>query len=209
MIRLKSKRGQETLARILEEAVQYASIQGLESLTIGNLSKALDLSKSGLFGHFGSKLELQKFVVDAAQKVFREAVIEPAESMPFGKDRLLAVCTGWLNYLEHFRGGCFFAAATAEFDGRPGEVNDMLREIMTGWLKFLRREVIEAQKTGGLSPNLDPDQAVFELQSIVMGANWFNQLLDDHTALARARTAIARLFDLEPGNGGYTHGRGF
>lgn len=192
---MKSQKGTETLNRILEEAVQMASLQGLESLTIGNLSKTLTLSKSGLFAHFGSKLELQKLVVKTAVKIFEETVIEPVKGMPYGKERLIKLCDGWLSYLEKntFRGGCFFAAATSEFDGRPGEIRDMLQQIMSGWLKFLRREILKAQRSGELSADLVPEQTVFELQSIVMGANWHMQLFGDIQAIQRAKKSIALL----------------
>lgn len=193
---MKSQKGIETKNRILEEAVQIASLQGLESLTIGMLSKSLALSKSGLFAHFGSKLELQKFVVKAAGRIFEETVIDPVKDLPYGKERLMKLCAGWLSYLEQntFRGGCFFAAATSEFDGRPGEIRDMLQHIMGGWLKFLLREIVEAQRAGELPEDLRPEQAVFELQSIVMGANWHTQLFGEIQAIERAKQAIARIF---------------
>ena len=65
---------------ILERAVEVASEEGLEGLTIGRLSSELGLSKSGLFGHFGSKEELQLAAVDAASAIFVREVVEPALS---------------------------------------------------------------------------------------------------------------------------------
>lgn len=202
---MKSQRGIETQNRILEEAVQIASLEGLESLTIGTLSKSLALSKSGLFAHFGSKLELQKIVVKAAEKIFEETVIEPVKGLPYGKERLMKLCAAWLSYVEQntFRGGCFFAAATSEFDGRPGEIRDILKHIMGGWLRLLRKEIVEAQHVGQLNADLLPEQAVFELQSIVMGANWHMQLFGDINAIEQAKKSIERLFsyDKEGGQG--------
>ena len=52
-------KGAETRGAILERAVQLASEDGLDGLTIGRLAAALDLSKSGLFAHFESKEGLQ------------------------------------------------------------------------------------------------------------------------------------------------------
>jgi AcrR family transcriptional regulator len=48
-----------TRQAILERAVDVASVEGLEGLTIGRLARELEMSKSGLFAHFGSKEELQ------------------------------------------------------------------------------------------------------------------------------------------------------
>jgi AcrR family transcriptional regulator len=173
---------------ILERAVAVASEEGLEGLTIGRLSSELGLSKSGLFGHFGSKEELQLAAVDAASAIFFDEVVKPALKEPEGAPRLRAYCDGWVGYLERevFSGGCFFAAASAEFDGRPGAVRDRLREGQGAWLDELAKQASSA----GLD---DADQFVFEVYSLVQGANARYQLYDDPDAFARARRAIDRL----------------
>src|ERR1700755_2113673 len=58
-------KGEQTRAAILERAVDLASAEGLEGLTIGRLAAELEMSKSGLFAHFGSKQELQLAAGDA------------------------------------------------------------------------------------------------------------------------------------------------
>ena len=173
---------------ILERAVEVASEEGLEGLTIGRLSSELGLSKSGLFGHFGSKEELQLAAVDAAGAIFFNEVVRPAQSEPEGRPRLRAYCHGWVGYLERevFSGGCFFAAASAEFDGRPGPVRDKLRDGQRTWLD-------ELTKQATLAGAEDPDQTVFEVSSLVQGANAAYQLFDDEGVFSRARRAIDRL----------------
>ena len=173
---------------ILERAVGVASEQGLEGLTIGRLSSELGLSKSGLFGHFGSKEELQLAAVDAASAIFVREVVEPALTEPEGAPRLRAYCESWVGYLERkvFSGGCFFAAASAEFDGRPGPVRDKLRDGQGAWLTELAKQA----KLAGAE---DPEQLVFEVSSLVQGANASYQLFEDEDAFARARRALERL----------------
>ena len=173
---------------ILERAVEVASEEGLEGLTIGRLSSELGLSKSGLFGHFGSKEELQLAAVDAASAIFVREVVAPALAEPEGAPRLRAYSESWVGYLERkvFAGGCFFAAASSEFDGRPGPVRDKLRDGQGQWLGELANQA----KLAGVE---DPDQLVFEISSLVQGANASYQLFDDEDAFARARTAIERI----------------
>jgi hypothetical protein len=98
----------------------------------------------------------------------------------------------WLEYVrgEVFRGGCFFAAAAAEFDGRPGPVRDRVAAIMKEWLATLRRSVSEAQGAGQLDAEADPAQLAFELNALEMGANWAFQLHGDRQAFSRARSAM-------------------
>jgi AcrR family transcriptional regulator len=173
---------------ILERAVEVASEEGLEGLTIGRLSSELGLSKSGLFGHFGSKEELQLAAIDQANAIFLREVIEPALGEPEGPARLSAYCDRWVGYLERkvFSGGCFFAAASTEFDGRPGLVRDKLRDGQRAWLG-------ELAKHAKLAGAEDPEQLVFEVYSLVQGANASYQLFEDEEAYVRARRALARL----------------
>jgi AcrR family transcriptional regulator len=177
---------------ILEAAVDVASAEGLEGLTIGRLADALRLSKSGLFAHFGSKQDLQLATVEAARATFIERVVQPALARERGIGRLWGLCDEWLRYAETevFRGGCFFAAASAEFDSRPGPVRDRIAAIMTEWLGTLERAVREAQAAGGLSASAEPAQLAFELNALAQGANWAHQLLGDEGAFVRARTAM-------------------
>ncbi len=185
-------RGERTRQAILEAAVHVASAEGLEGLTIGRLAAELSMSKSGLFAHFGSKEELQLATVEAARVIFIREVIGPAFEAEHGMPRLWKLCDIWLGYVRGgvFRGGCFFAAAAAEFDGRPGPVRDGIAKIMKEWLATLRRAVTEAQGAGQLDKEVDPTQLAFEFNALEMGANWAFQLYDDKQAFARARAAI-------------------
>ena len=64
--------GERTRAAILREAVNLATVDGLEGLSIGNLADKLGMSKSGLYAHFGSKEELQLATVDEAARTVLE-----------------------------------------------------------------------------------------------------------------------------------------
>ena len=184
--------GERTRHAILETAVHIASAEGLEGLTIGRLAAALSMSKSGLFAHFGSKEDLQVATVEAARAIFIREVIKPAFESTQGLLRLWKLCDIWLSYVQSgvFRGGCFFAAAAAEFDSRPGQVRDRIAEIMKEWLSTLRGAIVEAQQAGQLDKEVDATQLAFEFNSLELGANWAFQLYGDMRAFKRAREAI-------------------
>ncbi|MEA2480453.1 MAG: hypothetical protein QOJ07_2375, partial [Thermoleophilaceae bacterium] len=55
---------------ILGRAVDMASTDGLEGLTIGRLAADLEMSKAGVIGHFGSKEALQLAALEQAIEVF-------------------------------------------------------------------------------------------------------------------------------------------
>lgn len=185
-------KGARTRESILRVAVNLASVEGLEGLTIGRLAHELKMSKSGLFAHFGSKEELQLATVEMARKIFVAYVIRPALAHPEGMPRLWALCDRWLGHVETrvFEGGCFFTAASFEFDSRPGPVRDSIVVAMREWLRILSRAVDEARKAGHLNMAVDPQQFAFEIYSLAIGAHWGFQLLGDKKALCKARPNI-------------------
>jgi AcrR family transcriptional regulator len=184
-------RGDRTRQAILARAVQIASAEGLEGLSIGRLAGELDVSKSGLFAHFGSKTDLQLATIDAAREIFIEEVIWGSRTGS-GIGRLLSLADAWLDYMEGevFVGGCFFAAASAEFDSRPGPVRDSVASMMGEWLLALEAAIQDAQDAGELPSGLDSETLAFEINSLGLGANWAFQLYRDKAAFERARRAI-------------------
>src|SRR5277367_5361290 len=185
-------RGARTREAILRRAVNIASVEGLEGLTVGRLAEDLKMSKSGLFAHFGSKEDLQLATVEAARQFFIDRISRPAMSAPRGMPRLWFLVETWLRHVESklFAGGCFFTAASFEFDGRSGPVRDRIVEIMREWMATLDRAVVEAQKAGHIDPHTNATLLAYEVQALGLGAHWSCQLLDDPAAYTRALAVI-------------------
>ena len=185
-------KGARTRQSILDRAVDLASLEGLEGLTIGRLADDLGLSKSGLFAHFGSKEELQLAVIEKARQRFISTVVRPALSEPRGYPRLLGLCRSWLRYVKSgtFPGGCFFAAASFEFDGRPGPIRDIIATLMDDWIATLEKAIRMAKDEGHLDRAVDPAQLAFELNALFFGANFAYYLRGDRKAVSRAEHAV-------------------
>ena len=182
----------KTRQEILRVAMDIASAEGLEGLSIGRLASELKMSKTGIFAHFGSKVQLQLATVDAAKQVFLQQIVQPALKHSRGKARLEAMLENWIGYVERivFRGGCFFAAASAEFDSRPGAVRDEIANLTKAWLVALQDEIAFARSSGEIRTSVDPVQLAFEVHAYVQEANWAFKLFNDKSAFARARRAI-------------------
>jgi AcrR family transcriptional regulator len=185
-------KGDRTRATILDRAVDLASAEGLEGLTIGRLAAELRMSKSGLFAHFGSKQELQLATVAAAGERFRVTVIEPAMSTPEGAPRLRALTERYLDHLDLYTGGCFWGAASAEYDDRPGPVRDAVAAALDAWMAAL----VHHARLAGVA---DPERYAFELYAVVMGANARYRLSGDRRVFDHARAALERLAAELPG----------
>jgi AcrR family transcriptional regulator len=190
-----TEKGAQTREAILERAVDLASVEGLEGLTIGRLAAELRMSKSGLFGHFGSKQELQLATIGAAAERFKGKVIDPALEFPDGAPRLRAMADRYLDQLGDYSGGCFWAATSAEYDDRPGPVRDAIAGALDAWLGELERQA----RVAGVE---NPERFAFELYSLVMGTNSRYRLSGDARVFDYAREAVDRLLRELPGETG-------
>ncbi len=185
-------RGEQTRRLILDRAMNIASVDGLEGLSIGRLAADLEISKSGVFTHFGSKEELQLATVRAAAEVFVAEVVIPAEEHPPGLRRIWAMCEAHLAYLwpPVFSGGCFFYAATAEFNARPGRVRDEIAASQLRWRRRNIRDIEEAKAAGEIAADTDAPLLAFELNALAGAGGGDALLYDDASAVTLARTAI-------------------
>jgi len=190
-------KGEETRAQILAAAVEMASQGGFESLTIGSLAERTGMSKSGLFAHFGSKIELQLATLDEAARQFTETVFMPALKAPRGVRRLKALHEAWLTWPQrnNLPGGCPMDAASREYDHRPGP----MRDAVLARHRQVERECTKAVQmcidTGELAKDTDASQVAFEFLSIILGS--FRSELVDGVELAtrRARAAFDRMIE--------------
>jgi AcrR family transcriptional regulator len=186
--------GERTREAIVREAVSLATLDGLEGLSIGNLAGALEMSKSGIYAHFGSKQDLQLATVDEARRIFQAQVIEPALAAPAGIAQLVALCDAFFDYLGRrtFPGGCFFAGAALEMGSRPGPVKEQIAAFQGGFTTLIRQFVVTAREQHELPADEDPDALTFELNGIILAANTSFVLRDDDAALDLARTVVRR-----------------
>ncbi len=197
---LKTK-GERTRHTILDVAASLATEEGLEPLSIGRLAEATELSKSGLYAHFGSKEELQLATVDHAAALFVREVIAPAREAPRGLARVWALCENMIDYSERqvFPGGCFFAATSSEFNNRPGHVRDRIQTMVRTWLSYLEHAVEQAQETGELTQGLSARALAFQLDAFAQAANAQYQLFQTDAVFGEARRAVReRLESLRP-----------
>jgi AcrR family transcriptional regulator len=188
-------KGTATRDTILLHATELASRVGLSGLTIGALADDLDLSKSGLFAHFGSKEALQTRVLDYAASEFIEAVVRPALHEPRGEPRLVALFERWLAWDRNgsFPGGCVFVAAASELDDRPGPVRDRLVELQREWLQVLAISFQKGIDAGRFKSDADPAQFAQDVHGVMLAFHHAGRLMADPEAESRARRAFNTL----------------
>ncbi|OWQ88503.1 TetR family transcriptional regulator [Roseateles aquatilis] len=189
----KTARSELTQSAIVDVALEMARLDGLDSLSIGEVAKRLNLSKSGVFSRIGSREALQGAVLDAFEKAFQQEVILPALREPRGLPRLDAMVRRWLARVEGPHGNCLYVAGAFEYDDRDGELRDRLLEGVRRWRSTLRRTLVQAQEAGHLRPDADLDQLIFELDGLFTALVREVRFLRSPGAVDRAWTSYQRL----------------
>jgi AcrR family transcriptional regulator len=186
-------KGQQTRAAILEAALGLASHMGLEGLSIGALAEVTQMSKSGVFAHFGSREELQISVIREYHARFEEAVFFPAIREPRGLPRLRALFELWVRQVSvELDSGCIYISGAVEFDDRPGPVRDALASMVRAWHAALERAIGLAVETGELRTDTDPTQMLFEVHGLILALHHDARFLRIPGALDRARSGFER-----------------
>lgn len=189
-------KGQQTRAAIVDAALQLASQMGLEGLSIGLLAETLQMSKSGVFAHFGSREELQISVVREYHTRFEQEVFVPALALPRGLPRLRALFDHWMQRTsKEIDSGCLYIGGAVEFDDRPGPVRDALVHSVQSWFNAVERAIVLAIEAGHLRADTDPAQVGFEIHALILALHYEARLLRNPKAVDRARLAFDHILN--------------
>lgn len=185
-------KGEETRARILDEAMRQVSVRGMTGVSLGDLAAGMNLSKSGVLKHFQSMEALQLALLDAMTDRFVAEVWRPAEPFAPGRDRLEKLFERELvwNDGERLPGGCPLTAAAIELDDQPGPLRDKLKDNRVRWARTLKREFQV------LRPEADDatlETMVFQWKGILLAYGHSKRLLDDAAARTQATAACRML----------------
>ena len=195
---MKLTKGEKTKQFIIQEAINLASLVGLNNLSIGDISKKVKMSRSGLFAHFLSKEQLQLELLKHAEVHFKKIVVEPTEKLSSPVEKLKLIQELWPNWFDRapfeMKGGCIFIMAMLEFDDKPGPLRDALYDQQSRLVKYIRFLAKKAVENGELSSELDPDVFSFEFYSMYLGYSIHKKFLGDSKAKQKFNRSIDDLF---------------
>ena len=187
-------KGIQTRAALLDAALALASQMGLEGLSIGALAEVMQMSKSGVFAHFGSREGLQIAVVRHHHAKFANEIFEPAMAARRGLPRLREIYDRWFKRVSiELDAGCIYISGAVEFDDRPGPVRDALVGMVQTWHQALERAICIAIDEGHLRSDTDPQQMLFEIHGLILALHHDARFLRRPGATARARAGFENL----------------
>jgi len=188
------QKGQQTKIAIVEAALGLATQIGLEGLSIGVLAELTQMSKSGVFAHFGSREELQISVIREYFGRFEQEVFYPALAEARGLPRVKALFANWMKRVTiELQSGCIFISGAVEFDDRPGPVRDALANSVQTWLGAMYRAVVLAKQCGHLHPEADEQQMAFEIHGLILALHYEARFLKIPGSIARANQGFENI----------------
>ncbi|MEY4749025.1 MAG: hypothetical protein RIQ60_1239 [Pseudomonadota bacterium] len=189
-----AQKGQQTRAAILDAALALAAQKGLEGLSIGALADVTNMSKSGVFAHFGSREELQISVIREYHGRFEEEIFFPSMREPRGLPRLCGLFERWIKRVTvEVDSGCIYISGAVEFDDRPGPVRDALVDMVRTWQAAIERAIRQSVEEGHLRAETDALQLMFELHGLILALHHDARFLRTPGAIARAHLGFTRL----------------
>lgn len=190
------RKGELTRAAILDVALELASREGLEGLTIGLLADKMNMSKSGVFAHFGSREDLQMEVLKLYHYRFEQEVFVPSVKEARGIPRLQAMYARWIKRVSvEIASGCIYISGAVEYDDRPGPIREELVSMVRTWQGALLRCVQQCIDGGQLQPATDARQMVYEMYGLILALHHDARFLRQPGSVDRARLGFDRLLE--------------
>lgn len=185
-------KGDETRARILEQAAQVFSTLGYANTSMADLMDATGLQKGGLYNHFKSKDELALAAFSHAWEQQRQRTRELLQGKTHAADRLLALVELFnLNYDDPVvTGGCIVLNTAIETDDakEPAQLalRQKAREAMAEWQETIQRFVAKGVERGQLRPDADGELMATLMISTLEGALMMSKLNNNGEHMRRA-----------------------
>ncbi len=188
------RKGELTRASILDVALDLSSRDGLEGLTIGLLADKMNMSKSGVFAHFGSREDLQLEVLKLYHHHFEQEVFYPSMKKPRGLPRLQSMFARWVKRVSvEIASGCIYISGAVEYDDRPGAIREALVGMVRTWQDALLRCVRQATEMGHLRADTDPQQMVYEMYGLILALHHDARFIKRLGSVERAQSGFERL----------------
>ena len=191
------RKGELTRAAILDVALDLASRDGLEGLTIGLLADKMNMSKSGVFAHFGSREDLQIEVLKLYHHHFEQEVFFPSMKERRGLPRLESMFARWVKRVTvEIASGCIYISGAVEYDDRPCAIREELVGMVRAWQDALHRCTQQAIEMGHLRSDTDPQQIVYEMYGLILALHHDARFIKRPGSVDRAQHGFDRLLEV-------------
>lgn len=175
-------KGDETRQTILAQATQVFSMRGYFGTSLDDLMQATNLTKGGIYNHFGSKeaLAVEAFEFGAGQVRDRFQALLAGRPRNT-RSRLLALVEQFHSLIEAplFAGGCILLNTAIEADDTNPVLRDRARYFADEWRGFITQTLNKGLELGDVRPGIDVEAAATIIIAALEGGIMLSKLYED------------------------------
>jgi TetR/AcrR family transcriptional regulator, transcriptional repressor for nem operon len=181
-------KGEETKAKILQQAAQLFNQQGYAGSSISDIMRVTGLQKGGIYNHFQSKDELALQAFDFAIACVSKHYISALRSKHHAVERLQAIIGVFSSFVDNppIQGGCPLLNTAVESDDAHPALRDRTQQAMNSWLRLIRRIIETGIEKGEIRPEVNADEIATIITATLEGAIMMSKLYGDAIYMQRA-----------------------
>jgi TetR/AcrR family transcriptional regulator, transcriptional repressor for nem operon len=187
-------KGEQTRRRILEKAAPLFNKRGFNGCSMQDISAATGLEKGSLYTHFQNKEQLASEAFDTAWAQSSNARVDKLDQAEGSLQKLKLHIDNFV-CKPPFAGGCPLLNAALDADDGSPALYQRAQKALNGWVAFLREIIEQGQKSGELSPSVDPEALSTLIISLLEGAFFTSRLQKSKAPLKIAQRHLNRYLE--------------
>ncbi|TVP61829.1 MAG: TetR/AcrR family transcriptional regulator [Nodularia sp. (in: Bacteria)] len=190
-------KGEETKAKILQQAAELFNQQGYAGSSISDIMRVTGLQKGGIYNHFQSKDELALQAFDYAIACVSKHYRIVLRSKRHAIDRLQAIIEVFSNFADNppIQGGCPLLNTAVESDDTHPVLRERTQKAMNSWLHLICRIIETGIEKGEIRSDVNADEFATIITATLEGAIMMSKLYGDSIYMQRAVNHLNQYID--------------
>lgn len=180
-------KGEETKAKILQQAAELFNQQGYAGSSISDIMRVTGLQKGGIYNHFQSKDELALQAFDFAIASVSQHTRAALRSKHHAIERLQAIIGVFSSFVENppIKGGCPLLNTAIESDDTHPALRERAQQGMNSWRKLICLVIEKGITRGEIRAGVDADEVATIIIANLEGAMMMSKLYGDSIYMQR------------------------
>ena len=175
-----------TKDRIINETINIILLKGIESTSISDIIKATGIARGSLYHHFPDKEALMSEAIKKYEQRFVEFLNNALAGKTPGEKIYNFLDSAFkIHVNRNFQGGCIFGNTALEMADKNYVFRELVNKVFEEWAKTLSTVIKEAQNTGEVRNDINPDDLACFIVASVEGGIMLSKVKKDENPLSK------------------------
>ncbi|TLV03945.1 TetR/AcrR family transcriptional regulator [Dyadobacter luticola] len=177
-------KAERTRQFIIEQSAPVFNVKGLAATAMSDVMGITKMAKGGLYGHFESKEDLSRAVVDYNISLLISKVSQVVAGAETAREKLFAMLDLFSTPVQFpVEGGCPLLNFGAESDDTNPEIKKKVRETILGAQKRIANIILDGIEKGEFKPNFDSKTFAIKTMTIIEGGTLIGRVLGSNSQM--------------------------